>query len=174
MDDIDLIDIDVARDAPLAMAWINAPSGVEMLRLMGMIVPDDFTTTLDLEAKTLQQIINDPNELAWMIDYDGQVVGILEVHLVDQASRPAPNIGIMIGDASARGKGIGRSAIQLAISKLVELGYKTVYARTLTHNTASRKMLAKLGFVINGRPYAGTDNLHWQNYSLAISDIVAY
>lgn len=174
MDDIELIDIDVTRDAPLATAWINAPGGVEMLRLMGMIVPDDFTTTIDIEAERSQQIINDPNELAWMIEYDGEVVGILEVHLADQEGRPAPNIGIMIGDASARGRGIGTSAMQLALQELAELGNETIFARALTHNIASQKMLAKLGFVIEGEPYADADNLHWQNFLLTIKNIVAY
>jgi RimJ/RimL family protein N-acetyltransferase len=174
MDDIELTEIDLERDAPLATAWINGPGGARMLQLMGILVPDDFKTTLASEQKTLQSIVDNKEELAWMIAYDGQVVGILEVHLATQDGRPAPNVGIMIGDASARGRGIGTSAMQFALQELAKLGHGTIYARVLTHNMASQKMLAKLGFTNNGEPYKDTDNLLWQNYSLVIKNIVAY
>lgn len=163
MNDIELIEIDTKRDAPLTMSWINAPGGLEMLRLMGMIVPDNFKTSLEQETKTLQTIIDDQNEIAWMIELDGQVVGILEVHTVPFEGLPEPNISIIIGDASIRGRGVGTDSMNIAIQKVSSLGYRQIYARVLTHNKASLRMLNKLGFENLNKPYTDKDDLNWQN-----------
>jgi RimJ/RimL family protein N-acetyltransferase len=165
---VSLVNIDVARDAPLATAWINAPGGAQMLQLMGMLVPDDFTTTIIVESKRFQDILSDPSEIAQMIEVDGQVVGIVEMHTDPFEGLGAPNISIMIGDASARGKGVGTAAMQLAIAQLQSIGYKIVHARALTRNAPSLAMLKKLGFVNAGSPYVDDDKLSWQNVSLSI------
>lgn len=161
---VKLVDIDIVRDAPLAASWINAPGGAQMLQLMGMIVPDDFTTTAEDERKTLQSIIDDPNENAWMIEHDGRVVGIVEVHTAPFEGLPAPNTSIMIGEASARGKGVGTTANKLMLGYLKNQNYKTVYARVLTHNVASLRMMEKLSFTKLDQPYTDGDGLTWQNF----------
>lgn len=168
MDDIELIELDAHRDAPLATGWINGPGGVKTLQLMGLLVPDDFKTTEVQEFERFKQMQNDPNELAWMIEYDGLVVGIIEVHTAPFEGLQAPNISIMIGDTSARGKGIGTVAMEQAMERVRQLGYATLFARVLAHNAASLRMLQKLGFINDGEPYTDADGLHWQNVSIGI------
>ncbi len=165
---VSLVNIDVARDAQLATAWINAPGGAQMLQLMGMLVPDDFTTTVADETKRSQDIISNPSEIAQMIELDGKVVGIVEMHTDPFEGLEAPNISIMIGDASARGKGVGTAAMQLALAQLKGIGYKTVHARALTHNAPSLAMLKTLGFENAGSAYFDEDMLLWQNVSISI------
>lgn len=166
MDDIDLIPIDPHRDAPLATEWINAPGGVKMLRLMGMIVPDDFRTTVTQEYERLYDIVRDQATIAWMIEYDGLVVGIIIVRTEPFEGLQAPNISIMIGDAPSRSKGIGTVAMEKAIEHMAALGHTTLYARALTDNAPSLGMLKKLGFIDEGEPYTDADKLHWQNVKL--------
>lgn len=161
---VKLVDIDVERDAVLVSGWINAPGGAQMLQLMGMIVPDDFTTTVENEWKTLTKIVNDPNELAWMIEADGKIVGLVEAHTEPFESLPEPNISIMIGDAAARGKGLGTAANKLLLGVLRKLDYDTIYARVLTHNVASLRMMQKLGFTKLDQSYTDGDGLTWQNF----------
>jgi len=168
MDDIDLISIDPHRDATLAAGWINASGGPQMLQLMGMLVPDDFKTTVTDEYKTLFDIVRDKTEIAWVIDYDGQVVGIIEVHTKPFEGLRAPNISIMIGDASSRSKGVGTVAMELAIENVKRLGDAVLYARVLTRNAPSIGMLKKLGFIDDGEPYTDADKLHWQNVKLQL------
>ncbi|MFO0881927.1 MAG: GNAT family N-acetyltransferase [Candidatus Saccharimonadales bacterium] len=169
MDDIELIEIDAHRDAPLATSWINGPGGAKTLQLMSMLVPDDFKTTEVQEFERFKQIQNNPNELAWMIEYDGLVVGIVEVNTVSFEGLQPPNISIMIGDISARGKGIGTVAMSQTINILKDKGYETIFARVLTRNAPSITMLKKLGFAEDGEPYTDGDTQRWQNVRYEIS-----
>lgn len=161
---VSLIEIIPERDAPLVTGWINAPGGAKMLQLMGMIVSDDFTTTVAAERKTLQSIVDDPNEIAWMIKIDGRVVGIVEAHIVPFEGLPAPNTSIMIGESTARGKGVGTAANLLMLDYLRKQHFETVYARVLTHNLVSLRMMGKLGFAKMDTPYSDDDGLNWQNF----------
>lgn len=161
-----LISIDPRRDSELAESWINAPGGANMLQLMGMLVPDNFKTTKQFEYKRLTKILNNPTEDAWMIENNGKIIGIV---MLDKKGNPeisAPNVSIMIGDASLRGQGIGSQVINVIIKKCINNKYKVLYARTLTHNEISQKMLKKVGFSTNGQIYTDKDGLVWQNYKI--------
>jgi RimJ/RimL family protein N-acetyltransferase len=166
---IGLDEIDIEEAARLGVGWLNAPYGVETLRLLGNIVPDDFKTNLATEISRLTKIFNDPNILAYSIKYNGKIVGILEIKLKQFEDLKPPSLTIFVGDINLRGKGIGNAAIKLALQELKNRQYKTVYARTLTKNIASQKMLQKTGFKPAGQPYTDKDNLTWQNYKIAIN-----
>lgn len=163
---IKLINIEPERDGRLAAGWINAPGGAQMLQLMGMLVPDDFTTTVDDEQNRLTEIKDSPNELAWMVSYDNRVIGIVELHTKDVDGLSAPHLSIMIGAADIRGKGVGTEVIRQLIGIATAAGYKKLYARALTRNVASHRMMMKAGFVLDGGAYIDDDGLNWQNYLL--------
>lgn len=163
---IELIEILPERDGKTAAGWINAPGGAEMLRLMGMLVPENFTTTAEDETGRLADIKNSSDELAWMISYNGATVGIVELHTKGLDALSAPHISIMIGDASVRGKGIGPEAIRHLTDIATTAGYQKLYARALTRNIASHRMMMKTGFVLDGKAYVDDDGLNWQNYVL--------
>jgi RimJ/RimL family protein N-acetyltransferase len=161
--DIKLIDIDPERDSINAMNWINSPYGPRTLQLMGLLVPDNYTTTKNNEYKTLKQIINNEEEIAWAIEYKDTIIGIIEVHLSPYESLNAPNISIMIGNYDFRGLGIGSMSTIKVLEHLKNIGYTEVFARVLTHNTTSINMLNKLDFKYDGTPYTSSDGQIWQN-----------
>lgn len=62
----------------------------------------------------------------------------------------APELGILIGDVSARGAGAGRQAIRLTARRAFELGAHRVYARILAGNDASQRTFGAAGFQREG------------------------
>lgn len=64
---VELGKIDINEGAQLGVQWLNAPYGVETLRLLGNIVPDDFKTTYEEEVSRLTKMTTDTNVLAWSI-----------------------------------------------------------------------------------------------------------
>jgi RimJ/RimL family protein N-acetyltransferase len=135
---------------------------------MGLLVPDNYKTNISTELKRLTEIINNPNEDSWMIEFNGDIIGMV---MLDKKGNPeisAPNVSIMIGDASFRGKGIGSKVINVIIKKCINNNYKVLYARTLTHNEISQKMLNKVGFSTDRQIYTDKDGLVWQNYKISL------
>lgn len=111
-DDVRLIAPNVDRDAPSGVRWLSGPVGRETLRSMGVIDVENNESTVGLERRRLQTIIDDSSELAWMIRYNGQTVGIVEVCTEENEYIKLPSMSIMIDDVAARGKGIGSLVIQ--------------------------------------------------------------
>ncbi len=165
---VELDKIDINEGAQLGVLWLNAPYGVETLRLLGNIVPDDFKTTYDEEVERLTKMTSDTNVLAWSIKYDTVTVGVAEAKLKEFEGLPAPNITLFIGDITMRGKGVGTAALRHVLDELLNRQYYNAYARALTHNIASSAMLQKAGFMVDGSPYTDKDGLHWQNYHIQL------
>src|SRR6266498_2431670 len=148
-----LVKPDFSRDALLSVKWLKEDSGRDTLRLMGVPDKDIVEPTLEGERERIQSFLDREDQLNWMIEVDGHVVGAIWVDLERQGSVKAPAIHIMIGDPSARGQGVGSQAMQLAINYLFQQGYSTVYTRHRVGNTPVEKMSARLGFVPDGDPY---------------------
>jgi len=159
-----LVPIDIERDARHGVEWLMGNNGRDTLRKMG--VPDEYNheSTLRAERERLQKILDNPNELAWMIQLHDTVIGITEVHTDEFEGLAGPNIHIMIGDVTARGKGVGTAVLERVIDYLrSEKHFETIYSRHLTDNTASASLLAGLGFIDQGEAYRDNDGLEWQN-----------
>lgn len=62
----------------------------------------------------------------------------------------APELGILIGDVSARGAGVGREAIHQTARHAFELGAHRVFASILSVNEASRRAFEAVGFQREG------------------------
>lgn len=62
----------------------------------------------------------------------------------------APELGILIGDLSARGAGAGRDAIRQTALHAFDLGAHRLYARILSSNQASQRAFAAVGFQREG------------------------
>lgn len=160
---IQLIEPDVERDAPLSVQWLHGQIGRETLRLMGVVDKDITEPTLTAEQERIQSFLDRKDQLNWMIEVDGQVVGAIWVDLEPNGSVKAPGIHIMIGDPRMRGQRIGPQAMQLVIDYLYKQGHSTIYTRHHVGNTPVEKMSARLGFVPDGEPYVDSDGLEWQN-----------
>ena len=161
-----LIEPDLDRDAQLGVAWLDGEEGRQTLRKMGVADKDNKPTTLDQERVRVQGFIDRKEQLNWMIELNGKVVGAVWVDLTQQGNVPAPAIHIMIGDPEARGRGIGDTVTKAVVNYLREQGSSKIYSRRLISNDIAAKLLFKNGFVKLDDPYTDEDGLTWQNVVL--------
>lgn len=153
----------VQRDAPLSVEWLKGEEGKKSLLLMGVPENDIAEPTLEEEQARIQSFLDRKDQLNWMIEYKNRIVGAIWVDLqpTEHVKAPAPHI--MIGDVSARGKGVGSQAMKLVIEYLFSQGHDAVYTRCKPSNTAVMRMNAKLGFQKDGAEYIDADGITWQN-----------
>jgi RimJ/RimL family protein N-acetyltransferase len=163
-ENIRLIEPDVERDAPLSFEWLSGEQGRHSQRLLGVAEKDIHPPTLDREEARVESFLDREDQLVWMIEVAGDVVGAVEVNLADSEYVPAPWITIFIGDHSVRGGGIGTTVMRAVVSWLVlERSVDLIFARYRIGNETSAQMLLKLGFENDGEVYADHDGLEWQN-----------
>lgn len=165
--DIILVAPDVDRDAPLGVGWLNGVNGTSTLLLMGVPGKKINRTTLEAEKGRVRDFLSKDDQLNWMIQFRQQIVGTIWVDLCATKELPAPSISIMIGDAAARGHGVGGSSVQSVVGYMFEQGEDTLYSRMLVENVASASLMKSKGFRPLGSPYVDDDILEWQNVSLS-------
>lgn len=84
-------------------------------------------------------------EKTWAVLCDGEVAGSVRLKRVDAPGpRPAGETGIWLA-RTYRSRGIGESALRLALTEAGRAGLAQVLARTLTGNTAAQRLLSRLG-----------------------------
>ena len=166
-DNLILIPPNIERDAPLSVVWLAGDSGRETLRLMGNVPDNIKPTTLEAEKQRVSVFIKSTEQLTWMIEFEGKVVGSIWAHTEPTDFVKAPSIHIMIGDETARGKGVGKSSSIAVIDELRRTKqYPTIYSRYITDNSASASMLSSTGFILVQKAYTDNDGLEWQNVLL--------
>lgn len=164
---IRLIEPNIERDAPLSVDWLEGEQGRETLAAMGVPEKDIHEPTLEGEEERIRELIESTHHVAWMIEFDGDVVGVVEIELEPTDYIDAPAISVMIGDPWARGRGIATASLRSAIDWLhAEYENIFVYARYRVSNEASAQMLLKVGFEEDGTTYTDSDGLVWQNVIL--------
>jgi len=163
---IHLIEPDIERDAKLGQQWLEGELGRNTLRLMGVADKHNHATTLEQEKERVRDFIENADQFNWMIQLDDKVVGSIWVDLKPKDKIPAPAVHIMIGDPTARGKGIGGASTDAVIDYLRQQGEVAVYSRTLVQNTVAKNLLNNNGFMPDGEPYTDEDGLEWQNAAL--------
>lgn len=140
--DVRLVPLDSSH-AALTRAWAN---DAELSRLMDRARP-----------------VSEEEHVAWLASLQGRsdcrYFAVVErtVHVgnvwlwgIDRRHRKA-EIRIVIGDAAARGRGIGTSAIDL-VSRFAfeQIGLHRVYAYVLAVNPRARRAFEKAGFALEG------------------------
>ena len=101
-------------------------------------------------ALWFQRKCEDTSNEFLMLTYEGESVGIIGTNVIDTHHRNG-EIYLYIGDDSHRGKGIGRSGIQLFLRYLQEkYGIHKAYARIFSFNAPSVKLFESVGFVQEG------------------------
>lgn len=161
--DVLLVEPNIERDAILGVQWLEGKLGRATLTSMGVADKDNKPTTLEYERERVRGFIDGQDQLNWMIEYRGKIVGSVWADLKQVGTVPAPAIHIMIGDPKARGKGIGFAATSKVTEHLEDLGFKSIYSRHLTKNNGASGLLQSLGFTKLGNPYTDDDGLEWQN-----------
>ena len=83
----------------------------------------------------------------WAITVNGEAEPIGFAALYGLFRQTAPEIGVLVGDERRWGRGVGREAVRLALSRaFAELGAHRVYARVASPNDRSRALFEGLGF----------------------------
>lgn len=168
--DVLLVKPDIERDAALGVQWLEGELGRATLTSMGVSETDNKPTTLEDERERVRDFIEGQDQLNWMIEYQGKIVGSVWADLKQVGNVPAPAIHIMIGNPNVRGKGIGTASISAVIEHLRQSNTTTVYSRYLLENEGSKHLLSSLGFGNLGEPYVDNDGLTFQNVSLELSE----
>jgi UDP-4-amino-4,6-dideoxy-N-acetyl-beta-L-altrosamine N-acetyltransferase len=139
---IDLRDL-VAEDAPHLAQWRRDP---EVNRWMGDSPPD---TAEGWDGWT-RAFIDDRDKRGWIIEQAGAPLGFLTLSGLLGPHRRA-EWGWYVGDAAARGRGVGRAAQALGLDHAFEdLGLEKVWSEVLADNDAALKAQAAAGFLREG------------------------
>ncbi len=170
---VELVEPDVERDAALGVEWLHGELGHNTLSLMGVPDYDNKPTTLEAERERVKGFIENKDQLNWMIQYDGKVVGSVWADVVEHEGLPAPSVHIMIGDPDMRGRGVGLAAMGSVLEFLESQGNKTIYSRHLTENERAKALLESFGFEDAGDTYTDNDGLEWQNVQLTTALVSA-
>jgi len=87
------------------------------------------------------------NRIDWIILLDdGKKVRKVGSVNVSNLSQKNPEVGIFIGEITAKGKGIATTALKLVKQWLKARGYSTVVAHVHRNNVASQKLFVRAGF----------------------------
>lgn len=165
-----LIEPDVERDAALGVEWLNGELGRSTMVLMGNseeVVNEMIPTTQDREAGRVKEFLEREDQLNWMIEYNGKVVGSTWVDIEPTKNLLSPSVHIMIGDPDMRGKGVGLTTISAVLDYLKQAGHKTIYSRHIVSNDRADGLLKSLGFKDSGETYL-ENGVEFQNLELKV------
>lgn len=106
--------------------------------------------SLDSCRKYLESFMGTQNYFWAIEDVAGKLghIGNLNAY-VDEANLIA-DMGLLIGDARARGKGIGKEAWTAAVSFLLSLGLRKVSGGTMSANVPMLKIMKASGMIRDG------------------------
>lgn len=132
---------------PLYHAWITN------LGTNRFLLARAASMTLDAEVEWFEGVSKRSDTAIFTIyelpEY--RPVGNVELHAIDQSNRSA-DLGIMIGEADARGRGLGTEAVRLVCDiGFHALGLNSISLVTYGWNTAGQKAYVKAGFKEIGR-----------------------
>jgi diamine N-acetyltransferase len=161
----------IRRDLiPLYHAWITDISTNRFL------LASAASMTLDAEVEWFEGVSRRADTAVFTIyelpDY--RPIGNVNLHGIDRWNRSA-ELGIMIGEADARGRGLGTEAVQLVCDiGFHVLGLNSIWLVTFEWNVAGQKAYERAGFREIGRRREARwfDGRYWDDilYDLVRSD----
>jgi UDP-4-amino-4,6-dideoxy-N-acetyl-beta-L-altrosamine N-acetyltransferase len=135
---IDLRDLQ-SDDAERLYAWRREP---DVDRWMSGAAPAD----LGQYRHWLTEFRTDPDRAGWIILYRGQPTGFLTLSGLAGPNQ-AGQWGWYVGEAAARGRGVGRAAQALGLDRAFDhFGLQKVWSEVLAGNDAALKAQAAAGF----------------------------
>jgi RimJ/RimL family protein N-acetyltransferase len=128
---------EIAEHAAALAVGYNEPANAELMGHTEPISADDVVAHyLDMAADGARQ---------FLLFADGVLVGDADLRGLHGG---AAEFAFMIGARDQQGKGLGtRFAVMVHALGFRELGLRRVYASVVPHNTASRRVFEKLGYV---------------------------
>lgn len=133
-------------DAEQLFEWLNTP---ELARLSAPFRPVHEPTHRDW----LRAVADDTTRSAFVIEElaDSRLVGLVQLVDIHPVHRNA-EMRIRIGDAGARGRGLGTDALRLLLDHAWrDLGLRRVYAYVFDTNARATATYEKVGFEYEGR-----------------------
>ena len=110
-----------------------------------------FPPGIEFEKDWLAKLATDPNEVYWVIEFEGRAVGGTGIHKIDW-KHGTGTTGTVIGDKADWGKGIGRELMQLrAEYAFMQLPLRKLKSAYLDGNEASARAQAACGYQQVGR-----------------------
>ena len=141
---VDLVPPEVEDAEPLSR-WLNDPAvWMPFARL--------WPTNVEAERQWIAAQLSRRDELNFMIfeRASGKPVGLAGLRSLDAANATA-RLGILVGEAGSRGKGLGTEATALLVSYGFDfLGLRRVNLSVLATNAPAIRVYEKLGFVREG------------------------
>jgi len=135
---------EVAKHAKLLSFGYNEPRNAELMGHTFAISPDEVVDSYreGIAAGMRAFLLFDAGALAG----DGDLRGV---------RNGTAEFAFMIAMPEAQGKGLGtRFATMIHALGFSELGLHRIYASVVPHNTASRRVFEKLGYVVDDSPAA--------------------
>lgn len=132
-------------DLDAIMAWINDPDVVRnFARLSGPITREE-------EERFLTATLGSETDRLWAIERDdGKYLGNAGIHKIWWPSKNG-RLGLVVGDKSAHGRGVGTEAMRLLCEKgFEELGLHKLWLMRFADNHRMGRIAEKLGFVAEG------------------------
>jgi RimJ/RimL family protein N-acetyltransferase len=133
-------------DAAAVERWFNEPEAVA-----GLVEQRESFTEADARRWTEAAMREDGADRKWAVLVEGrdQPVGFTALYGVGHAA--APELGVMIGDPTAWGRGVGRRSFELTIGRgFSELGLWRIMALVPGDNERSQRLHHDLGFTHEG------------------------
>lgn len=157
------------------LSWMNDLSIIQAFGSYSMLFPKENSFIEDSFKR-----FNSPETIGFFI-YDRSVekyIGTCKLDKISIADRSL-EIGIMIGDNSAHGKGIGKITYSLLLQYAFEvLGMNRVWGTCYADNIGSQKLFESSGFTLEGtsrqsifRKGKFTDNLQ---YSILVNEYIKH
>src|SRR5947209_107684 len=131
-------------DVHAMLTWFE---DLEVTRFLEMRFPPG----LEAEKEWLDRMARDPNEVYWVIEFEGRAVGGTGIHRIDWKNGIGTT-GTAIGDKSVWGKGVGRELMQLRADYVfTETPLRKLRSMYLEGNDASGRAQAASGYQQVGR-----------------------
>jgi RimJ/RimL family protein N-acetyltransferase len=134
-----------AEDAATLARWLNDPAvWVPYVR--------HWPTNVETEQQWISSQLSRRDELNFMIfeKSTGQPVGLAGLRSLDAANGTG-RLGLLIGEAERRGRGLATEAVKLLVNYGFDyLGLRRVNLSVLADNAAALGLYEKLGFVREG------------------------
>jgi RimJ/RimL family protein N-acetyltransferase len=145
--------------------WENDPALIHLIRpnkdeqALGM---KEVLTVQDLEERLV-------HNHTFLIYLDGQLVGEMDYQIdpkhVFKKETGTAWIGIILGEETARGKGIGKQALQYLEEEIRKQGLNRIELGVFEFNTSAIKLYQKAGYQEIGRlpDFTYWNNRMWQD-----------
>lgn len=140
------------NDLELILAWRSHPEIFRFFRQQkGPLTWEEHVNFWKMRKNREDLIIKYQNDGKW------RKVGTINFSKLDSK---LPEVGILIGELTLHGKGVGLRALLLGLKLLKEQRYERVFAEINVKNAASTKLFKKAGFKLQDQD----QSQEWQRF----------